>query len=226
VVTGYDTLGSGNFSNLRDHWFAKIWPKVERVPRKDTRHGVTLMSRSTDGASHPLNDGFSKELARCLLWFTRSSIVEASRAYLKEIPNATPEVARLDVVSVRKWKEKMYDGYVPSRQESARAIMKLQEKYSEENKAYLKDGFRSYFRKAVHRVLEIQATSKAKWKRLTLTPYPVLQWPKCLKVIVQEKPYVADTLLFGPNLKEIKKVITELEGLGYGLTREEGFLRC
>jgi hypothetical protein len=42
--------------------------------------------------------------------------------------------------------EKMYDGSVP-RQESARAIMKLQEKYLEENKAYMKDGFCSYFRK-------------------------------------------------------------------------------
>jgi hypothetical protein len=34
--------------------------------------------------------------------------------------------------------------------------------------------------------------------------------------------YVDDTLLFGPNVKEMEKVITELEGLGYGLTREEG----
>jgi hypothetical protein len=34
--------------------------------------------------------------------------------------------------------------------------------------------------------------------------------------------YVDDTLFFGPDLKEIEKVITELEGLGYGLTREEG----
>ena len=34
--------------------------------------------------------------------------------------------------------------------------------------------------------------------------------------------YVDDTLLFGPYLKHIKKVISKLEGLGYGLTREEG----
>jgi hypothetical protein len=34
--------------------------------------------------------------------------------------------------------------------------------------------------------------------------------------------YVDDTLFFGPDLKAIEGVITELEGLGYGLTREEG----
>jgi hypothetical protein len=34
--------------------------------------------------------------------------------------------------------------------------------------------------------------------------------------------YVDDTLFFGPDLQAIEKVITELEGLGYGLTREEG----
>jgi hypothetical protein len=34
--------------------------------------------------------------------------------------------------------------------------------------------------------------------------------------------YVDDTLFFGPDLKAIENVITELEGLGYGLTREEG----
>jgi hypothetical protein len=34
--------------------------------------------------------------------------------------------------------------------------------------------------------------------------------------------YVDDTLFFGPDLKAIKKVITELEGLGYSLTCEEG----
>jgi hypothetical protein len=34
--------------------------------------------------------------------------------------------------------------------------------------------------------------------------------------------YVDDTLFFGPDLKAIEQVITELEGLGYGLTREEG----
>jgi hypothetical protein len=34
--------------------------------------------------------------------------------------------------------------------------------------------------------------------------------------------YVDDTLLFGPDLKAIKKVITELEVLGYRLTCEEG----
>jgi hypothetical protein len=81
-----------------------------------------------------------------LLRFTPSSILEASREYLKEIPNATPEVARLDVVSERKWKAKMYNASVP-REESARAIKKLYEKYLDENKAYKDDGFRSYFRK-------------------------------------------------------------------------------
>jgi histone deacetylase 1/2 len=34
--------------------------------------------------------------------------------------------------------------------------------------------------------------------------------------------YVDDTLFFGPDIKAIEKVISELEGLGYGLTREEG----
>jgi hypothetical protein len=34
--------------------------------------------------------------------------------------------------------------------------------------------------------------------------------------------YVDDTLFFGPDIKAIEKVIAELEGLGYGLTREEG----
>ena len=34
--------------------------------------------------------------------------------------------------------------------------------------------------------------------------------------------YVDDTLFFGPVLKQIEKVISELKGLGYGLTREEG----
>jgi histone deacetylase 1/2 len=34
--------------------------------------------------------------------------------------------------------------------------------------------------------------------------------------------YVDDTLFFGPDVKEIEKVISELEGLGYGLTCEEG----
>jgi hypothetical protein len=34
--------------------------------------------------------------------------------------------------------------------------------------------------------------------------------------------YVDDTLFFGPDLKAIEKVISDLEGLGYGLTREEG----
>jgi hypothetical protein len=34
--------------------------------------------------------------------------------------------------------------------------------------------------------------------------------------------YVDDTLFFWPDLKEIEKVITDLEGLGYGLTRKEG----
>jgi hypothetical protein len=34
--------------------------------------------------------------------------------------------------------------------------------------------------------------------------------------------YVDDTLFFGPNLKAIENVIAELEGLGYGLTQEEG----
>jgi hypothetical protein len=34
--------------------------------------------------------------------------------------------------------------------------------------------------------------------------------------------YVDDTLFFGPDLKAIEKVIMELEGLGYGLTCEEG----
>ena len=29
---------------------------------------------------------------------------------------------------------------------------------------------------------------------------------------------VDDTLFFGPDLKQIEKVISELEGLGYGLT--------
>ena len=34
--------------------------------------------------------------------------------------------------------------------------------------------------------------------------------------------YVEDTLFFGPDLKNIEQTIYELEGLGYGLTREEG----
>jgi hypothetical protein len=34
--------------------------------------------------------------------------------------------------------------------------------------------------------------------------------------------YVDDALFFGPDLKAIEKVISELEGLDYGLTREEG----
>jgi hypothetical protein len=34
--------------------------------------------------------------------------------------------------------------------------------------------------------------------------------------------YVDDTLFFGPDIKAIERVIAELEGLGYGLTREEG----
>jgi hypothetical protein len=34
--------------------------------------------------------------------------------------------------------------------------------------------------------------------------------------------YVDDTLFFGPDLKAIEEVISELEGLGYGPTREEG----
>ena len=33
--------------------------------------------------------------------------------------------------------------------------------------------------------------------------------------------YVDDTLFFGPDLKQIEKGISKLEGLGYGLTREE-----
>jgi hypothetical protein len=102
VVAGYDDLGSGNFNNPRDHWFAKIWPKVEQAPRKDTWQGVTLVTRLANGASHPLNDGFSKELTHCLFWFAWSSIIQASTEYLKEVPNATPEVAHLDVISERK----------------------------------------------------------------------------------------------------------------------------
>ena len=34
--------------------------------------------------------------------------------------------------------------------------------------------------------------------------------------------YVDDTLFFGPDLAMIEKTISDLEGLGYGLTREEG----
>ena len=34
--------------------------------------------------------------------------------------------------------------------------------------------------------------------------------------------YVNDTLLFGPDVKKIEQTICELEGPGYGLTREEG----
>ena len=34
--------------------------------------------------------------------------------------------------------------------------------------------------------------------------------------------YVDDTLFFGPDLKQTEKFISELEGLRYGLTREEG----
>jgi hypothetical protein len=101
AVAGYDDLGSGYFSNPCGHWFAKIWPKVEQATRKDTWHGVTLVTRSTDGASHPLNDGFSKELACCLLRFTWSSIVEVSREYLKKKSSVTPQVAWLDVVPMR-----------------------------------------------------------------------------------------------------------------------------
>jgi hypothetical protein len=96
----------------------------------------------TDGASHPLNDGFSKELAHCLLWFTRSSVIQVSTEYLKEVPNVNPEVVHLDVISERKWKEKMFNASVP-REELAQAIARLQQKYTEENRAY----FRSYFRK-------------------------------------------------------------------------------
>ena len=35
--------------------------------------------------------------------------------------------------------------------------------------------------------------------------------------------YVKDTLFFGPDLKKIEQTICELEGLGYGLTQEEGY---
>ena len=34
--------------------------------------------------------------------------------------------------------------------------------------------------------------------------------------------YVDDALFFGPDLKKIEQIICELEGIGYGLTREEG----
>ena len=34
--------------------------------------------------------------------------------------------------------------------------------------------------------------------------------------------YVDDTLFFGPDLKKIEQKICKLEGLGYGITREEG----
>ena len=34
--------------------------------------------------------------------------------------------------------------------------------------------------------------------------------------------YVDNTLLFGPDLNQIEKVVSKLEGLGYGLTLEEG----
>jgi hypothetical protein len=34
--------------------------------------------------------------------------------------------------------------------------------------------------------------------------------------------YIDSTLSFGPDLKAIEKVMTELKGLGYGLMREEG----
>jgi hypothetical protein len=34
--------------------------------------------------------------------------------------------------------------------------------------------------------------------------------------------YVDDTLFFGPDIKEIEKVITELEADGYALTCEDG----
>ena len=35
--------------------------------------------------------------------------------------------------------------------------------------------------------------------------------------------YVNDTLLFGPGIKDIEKVISELEGKGYGITCNEGY---
>ena len=34
--------------------------------------------------------------------------------------------------------------------------------------------------------------------------------------------YVDDTLFFGSDLKKIEQTICEIEGLGYGLTLEEG----
>ena len=34
--------------------------------------------------------------------------------------------------------------------------------------------------------------------------------------------YVDDTLFFGSDLKKIEQTICKLEGLGYGITREEG----
>jgi hypothetical protein len=41
----------------------------------------------------------------------------------------------------------MFNASVP-REELARTIARFQQKYTKENKAYIKDGFRSYFRKA------------------------------------------------------------------------------
>jgi hypothetical protein len=58
VIGGWDDLGSTNFKNPKDHWFAKVWPNLHRAPWKDVMHGVSLVTKSTHGGSHPMHAWF------------------------------------------------------------------------------------------------------------------------------------------------------------------------
>jgi hypothetical protein len=147
VVDGFDDLGSGTLKDPRRHWFAKIWPNVKRAPRKDCFHGGNRVLKSTVGATHPINDAFSKKLGGALLYFPNSEISKATTQFVKENPNVRQEVAKELVRTNQRFKRKMCNAtWKPERQrklvEEARHWAKI------ESSKYEKEGYPSYFKKA------------------------------------------------------------------------------
>jgi hypothetical protein len=115
VEVGYSDLGDENVKDRTAHWFPKIWPNAKDAPLKDIFHAVKMVTGplSVRGKGSDLHANFCRDLSAVVLRFEEESLRLAVEAFCSMYPDKSPEIARVQVQKLDRWKKKMYNYTVP-----------------------------------------------------------------------------------------------------------------
>jgi hypothetical protein len=129
----------------KQHLVTKIGSNGRRVPWKDELHGVKLFTNSTDGASHPLHIEMfcQEELTDCVFSSLRSLALKLQQSNMSR---------RIQIQEWRligwKWlKVEMMERKDISQSVLLvrKVILRVLEKFREEDRTNVAEGFQSYF---------------------------------------------------------------------------------